>query len=58
MADHSLGGAFYALKAIKLAKKDIENEREWQKKKLSELPTEINEIVQFMWMKKELDKRI
>jgi len=44
--------------AIKLAKKDIENEREWQKKKLSELPTEIIEIVQFMWMKKELDKRI
>lgn len=58
MADHSLGGAFYALKAIKLAKKDIENERDWQTKKLSELPTEIIEIVQSMWMKKELDKRI
>ena len=57
MADHSLGGAFYALKAIKLAKKDIENERNWQAKKLGELPPEIIEIVQSMWMKKELDKR-
>ena len=58
MADHSLGGAFYALKAIKLAKKDIENERDWQTKKLGELPSEIIEMVQSMWMKKELDKRI
>ena len=58
MADHSLGGAFYALKAIKLAKKDIENERDWQTKKLGELPSEIIETVQSMWMKKELDKRI
>lgn len=58
MADHSLGGAFYALKAIKLAKKDIENERDWQVKKLGELPAEIIEIVQEMWKKKELDKRI
>jgi polysaccharide deacetylase 2 family uncharacterized protein YibQ len=58
MADHSLGGAFYALKAIKLAKKDIKNEKEWQIKKLGELPSEIIEIVQTMWIKKELDKRI
>jgi len=58
MADHSLGGAFYALKAIKLAKKDIENERDWQIKKLGELPSDIIEIVQAMWIKKELDKRI
>jgi len=58
MADHSIGGVFYALKAIKLAQKDIENERNWQTKKLGELPSDIIEIVQSMWMKKELDKRI
>lgn len=58
MADHSLGGAFYALKAIKLAKMDIEIEKNWQTKKLGELPSEIIEIVQSMWMKKELDKKI
>ena len=58
MADHSLGGAFYALKAIKLAKRDIENERDWQNKKLGELPSEIIEIVHTMWIKKELDKKI
>jgi hypothetical protein len=58
MADHSLGGAFYALKAIKLAKKDVENERDWQTKKLGELPSEIIEIVQAMWIKKEFEKRI
>ena len=58
MADHSLGGAFYALKAIKFAKKNIKNERNWQTKKLDELPSDIIEMVQSMWMKKELDKRI
>ena len=58
IADHSLGGAFYALKAIKFAKKDIENERDWQTKRLNELPSEIIEIVQTMWIKKEFDKRI
>ncbi len=41
---HSLGGAFYALKAVKLANKNIEKERDWQVKKLSELPSEIIEI--------------
>lgn len=58
MADHSLGGAFYALKAIKYAKLNIEYERGWQIKKLEELPAELVEIVQHMWSKKELDKRI
>lgn len=58
MADHALGGAFYALKAIKLAKKDIDNERNWQTKKLGELPSDIIEIVESMWIKKKLDKRI
>jgi hypothetical protein len=58
MADHSLGGAFYALKAIKLAKLDIKHERDWQTKKLGELPSEIIEMVHTMWREKELDKRI
>jgi hypothetical protein len=58
MADHSLGAAFYALKAIKLARKDIAKEKEWQKGKLNELPSELQEIVHDMWLKKELDKRI
>ncbi len=58
MADHSPGGAFYALKAVKLAKKDIEQERDWQIQKLNELPSELIEIIQNMWINKELDKRI
>lgn len=58
MADHSLGGAFYALKAIKLAKMDVESEKKWQLKKLNDLPLEIIEIVHEMWLKKEFDKRI
>jgi phage gp16-like protein len=58
MADHSLGGAFYALKAVKLAKNNLEREREWQTKRLNELPSEIIQIVKVMWEKKGLDKRI
>ncbi|MGZ3920857.1 MAG: putative immunity protein [Bacteroidia bacterium] len=58
MADHSLGGAFYALKAIKLANKNIENERNWQTKKLRKLPSDIIEIVQSSWAKKALDQKI
>jgi len=58
MADHSLGGAFYALKAVKLAHKDINKEKDWQTEKLNELPTELIEIVQNMWIIKELDRRI
>ena len=58
MADHSIGGAFYALKAVKLANKDINKEREWQIKELIELSPELIEIIQKMWIVKELDKRI
>ena len=58
MADHSIGGAFYALKAVKLANKDIKKEREWQIKELNELSSELIEIIQKMWIMKELDKRI
>jgi hypothetical protein len=35
MADHSLRAAEYALKAVKLADKSIDNERKWQDKNLS-----------------------
>lgn len=58
MADHALGGAFYALKAAKFANIQVEKEKEWQNKKLAELPREIIKIVQAMWRKKEFDKRI
>jgi len=42
MADHSLGAAIYALKAIKSAGKSIEVERKWQN---DQLPSEIKKIV-------------
>ncbi len=42
MADHSLGAAIYALKAIKNAGKSVETERKWQNE---QLPSEIKEIV-------------
>ncbi|MCW3105457.1 MAG: hypothetical protein JWO09_3897 [Bacteroidetes bacterium] len=58
MADHSLGAAFFALKAVKLADGDVDKERKWQITKLSELPPDIIAIVQAMWKKKELDRRI
>ena len=42
MADHSLGAAWYALKAVKNAGKSIEAERKWQDE---QLPLEIRELV-------------
>ena len=42
MADHSLGAAIYALKAIRNAGKSIDAERIWQNE---QLPSEIREIV-------------
>jgi hypothetical protein len=42
MADHSLGAAVYALKAVKNAGKSIDAERKWQNK---QLPSEIMELV-------------
>ena len=42
MADHSLGAAMYALKAVKFADKSIDVERKWQNK---QLPLEIMELV-------------
>jgi hypothetical protein len=42
MADHSLGAAIYALKAVKFADKSIDEERKWQNE---QLPSEIMELV-------------
>jgi hypothetical protein len=42
MANHSLGAAWYALKAVKNAGLSIESERKWQDEKL---PSEVKELV-------------
>ena len=42
MADHSLGAAWYALKAVKYAGKSIDKEKKWQN---DQLPSEIMELV-------------
>ncbi|MGL4610987.1 MAG: putative immunity protein [Trueperaceae bacterium] len=42
MADHSLGPAYYALKAVEAAGKSTESERRWQDK---QIPTEVQELV-------------
>src|SRR5665648_1227454 len=42
MADHSLGAALYALKAVKNAGKSVDVERKWQNE---QLPSEIIELV-------------
>jgi hypothetical protein len=41
MADHSLGPAYYALKAVKSAGLSVEQERKWQDE---QLPAEIKEL--------------
>jgi hypothetical protein len=50
MADHSLGPALYALKAVKNAGKSIDAERKWQNE---QLPSEIIELVLTARSKKE-----
>ena len=42
MADHSLGAAWYALKAVKNAGKSLDAERRWQDE---QLPPEIKDLV-------------
>jgi hypothetical protein len=42
MADHALGAAWYALKAVKNADKPVDVERKWQD---NQLPLEIRELV-------------
>ena len=54
MADHSLGAAIYALKAIESVGKSIEAERKWQNE---QLPSEIKEIVLTARIIKEKVKR-
>ena len=55
MADHSLGAALYALKAVKNAGKSIYTERKWQNE---QLPSEIMELVLTARSKKEKDLKI
>ena len=55
MADHSLGAALYALKAVKKAGKSIDTERKWQNE---QLPSEIMELVLTTRSKKEKDLKI
>jgi hypothetical protein len=42
MADHSLGAACYALKAVKYTNKSIEEEIKWQEE---QLPSDIKELI-------------
>jgi hypothetical protein len=42
MADHSLGAAWYALKAVSDAGKSVDTERKWQD---NQLPPEIKDLV-------------
>jgi hypothetical protein len=54
MADHSLGAALYALKAVKIADKLVDTERKWQNE---QLPSEIKDLVQTaMYMKEKAFK--
>jgi len=50
MADHSLGAALYALKAVKNAGKLIDIERKWQ---VEQLPSEIIELILTAMSRKE-----
>jgi len=55
MADHSLGAALYALKAIKTAGKTIDTERKWQN---VQIPLEIRDIVLTTRIMKEKNFKI
>jgi hypothetical protein len=55
MADHCLGAALYALKAVKKAGKSPDTERKWQNE---QLPSEIMELVLSARSKKEKNLRI
>ena len=50
MADHSLGAALYALKAVRTAGSSLEEERSWQNEQLSR---EIKDLIQSARIKKE-----
>ena len=51
MADHSIGAAEYALKAIKLSGKSIEEERKWQDEQLT---SDVSELIISARKKKKL----
>ena len=51
MADHSVGAAEYALKAVKFSGKSIEKEREWQDKQLT---PDISQLILTARQKKKL----
>ena len=51
MADHSIGAAEYALKAIKLSGKSIEKERKWQDEQLT---SDVSELIITARKKKKL----
>ena len=50
MADHSVGAALYARRAIERSGKSVDAERQWQ---IEQLPTEIKEIVLMLMEDKE-----
>ena len=53
MADHSMGAALYALRAINLAGRSVEKEKAWQIKQLLKLAPELSELVLSVMAKKE-----
>ena len=53
MADHSIGAAEYALKAVKISGKSIEEERKWQDEGLT---PDISELILTARLKKKLKK--
>jgi len=55
MADHSLGAALYALKAVKSAGQSVDAEKQWQQE---QLPSEIMELVLNAISKKEKSFKI
>ncbi|MBI9014674.1 MAG: hypothetical protein JEZ08_20725 [Clostridiales bacterium] len=58
MADHSIGAALYALKAVKAAGRSIEEEKKWQTEELLRLPSEIVEPIQETMKVKEKSFKI
>jgi len=58
MADHSIGAALYALKAVKLMGQSLDAEREWQLNELKKLPSEIVDLVLATMKVKEKDLKI
>ncbi len=55
MADHSIGAAEYALKAVKISGKSIEKERKWQNEKLT---PDISELILTARQEKEIEEII